>query len=47
MSQLIRIAVIGLLALHCVIVTAETPDECAARLDQSIAIRTYDEAADW
>ncbi len=47
MSRLSRIAVIGLLAMLSAIVAAETPDECAARLDQSIAIRTYDEAADW
>ncbi|MDE2820295.1 MAG: hypothetical protein OXI40_11250 [Chloroflexota bacterium] len=47
MSKLARIALIGLLALLSAIVAAETPDECAARLDQSTAIRTYDEAADW
>ena len=47
MTKLIRIALIGLLALLSAIVAAETPDECAARLDQSIAIRTYEEAADW
>ncbi|MCY3864413.1 MAG: hypothetical protein OXG68_03150 [Chloroflexi bacterium] len=29
------------------IVLAETPDECAARLDQSIAIKTYQQAATW
>lgn len=47
MSKLARFALIGLLALLSAIVVAETPDECAARLDQSIAIRTYDEAAEW
>ena len=44
MSRLTRIAVIGLLALLSAIVAAETPDECAARLDRSIAISTFDEA---
>ena len=47
MSKLTRIAVIGLLALLSAIVAAETPDECAARLDQSIAIRTFEAAANW
>ena len=47
MSRLSQIAAIGLLALFSAIVAAETPDECAARLDQSIAISSYDEAADW
>ncbi len=36
-----------MLALPAISATAqaETPDECAARLDQSIAIKTYVEAA--
>ena len=44
MTKLARIALIGLLTLLSSIVASETPDECAARLDQSIAVSTYDEA---
>ena len=47
MSRRTWIPVIGLLVLLTAAVGAETPDQCAARLDQSIAIRTYDEAAEW
>lgn len=36
-----------LLSLICGMSLAETPDQCAARLDQTIAIKTYDEAAEW
>lgn len=43
------LALLLMLALPAVSAAAqaETPDECAARLDQSIAIRTYNEAANW
>ena len=47
MHKLALFAVIGLLTLTSSIASAETPDECAARLDQSIDIRSYAAAAAW
>ncbi len=44
---LVMFAVIALLTLGSRFASAETPDECAARLDQSIAIKTYQQAATW
>ncbi len=41
------VATLAILMLIASIASAETPDECATRLDQSIAITTYDEAAAW
>lgn len=46
-KNIAMLGVIALLALVSSIASAETPDECAARLDQSIAIKTYQQAEDW
>ena len=43
----IILIVIGLLAFLASTARAETPDECAARLDREIAIRSYTAAAEW
>lgn len=40
-------AVIAILTLVSIFASAETPDECAARLDREFAISSYDEAAEW
>lgn len=45
--QRIILIVIALLALLANTAWAETPDECAARLDREIAIRSYTAAAEW
>jgi len=47
MSKLTQIAVIGLLALLSAIVAAETPDQCAARLDLDIRVETFAQATAW
>ncbi len=47
MSKIMKMAVIGLLALLSSVALAETPDECAARLGRDIQIETYQQATDW
>ncbi len=47
MKTLAILTLTAVLTLLSSIAHAETPDECAARLDQSIAVTTYAAAAEW
>lgn len=46
-TLLILILLIAALLLITSFTSAETPDECAARLDRTIAVNSYEEAARW
>ncbi len=47
MMKLLTTVFLAILLLAASTAAAETPDECAARLDQTIAVTSFQEAANW